>query len=135
MLKICLFCLLVWQQVPFISIKPLPREEEETLRKSFNLHIVPVSLTKMFWIMTHGEWICKVFLNLSLIIEPIYIKNNKKETDCNTRLPMCLKENRYDFRLSEPSDFQLSLLVHLRSIETLYIFISRHLLFHKPKEH
>lgn len=129
----CLFCLLIWQQVPFISIKPLPREEEETLRKSFNLHIVPVSLTKMFWNMTHGEWICKVFLNLSLIIEPIY--TNNKKTDCNTRLSMCLKENRYDFRLSEPSDFQLSLLVHLRSIKTLYIFISRHLLFHKPKEH
>lgn len=48
---------------------------------------------------------------------------------------LCLKEKRYDFRLSEPSDFQLSLLVHLRSIKTLYIFISRHLLFHKPKEH
>ena len=134
MLKICLFCLLVWQQVPFISIKPLPREEEETLRKSFNLHIVRFFNKD---VLNYDSW----GVNLQSISQ--FIINNRtylhqkqqRKTDCNTRLPMCLKENRYDFRLSEPSDFQLSLLVHLRSIETLYIFISRHLLFHKPKEH
>ncbi|XP_057580966.1 zinc finger protein 510 isoform X2 [Hippopotamus amphibius kiboko] len=81
------------QQVTFVSNKPLPREEEEVLRKPFNLHIVPVSSSKIS--CKYDSW----GMNLQSISQ--FISNSRnystKKTDCyNVRenLPFKIKLER-----------------------------------------